>query len=156
MTHEGAPVRYRPGPRQTNWLFVLLPAAYLLTSARHSLALFAAYAAVIAFALVLQLVQGVDLWPDALVVRRPGRTTTVPWGEVWSVTMSARRTSIHVRSARGSWTLPAPTDYRWLGADRAFPEKAETVMRYWVAGRGRDWRPPEPIWTRAPGTAPAP
>jgi hypothetical protein len=142
------PIRYRLRWRQLPWYLPALYAALLVLTRNGDRAALGGGLVVLSWTVAIGRAVGADLWPDTLVVRRPGRTTTVPWNEVHSIAADAH--AVRVVTARGTWTLAAPVHHRLVAPDPGFVTKAAEIQRYWVEHRGPDWTPPPaPVWPAA-------
>jgi hypothetical protein len=141
-----AEIRYRVGWRQVPWY---LPLFFVPQATLGHWHLFWIGLLVLFVPELLWLKRtGIDLTPDALVLRGI-RRRVLPWSEITSMRIVPQlgQQAIVVTTRDEQRRLRAPVHTPFLGPDRDFRAKADTLYRYWVEHRGGDWAPVPPAWS---------
>ncbi len=146
-----AEISYRVGWRQLPWFLpvIWLPQLWLSHWTVFWIGLLVAFVP----ELLWLRTTGIDLTPDALVLRGL-RRRVMPWPEITSMRIAplVGTQSILVTTRDEQRRLRAPVHTPFVGPDREFKAKADTLYRYWVEHRGGDWSPAPPPWATSAGS----
>lgn len=142
-----AEISYRVGWRQVPWYLPLFWVPQALLGQGFAKGVLLAVVVVFVPEMFWLKRMGIDLTPDALVIRGV-RRRVVPWASITSIRMQPMlgQQGVLVTTRDDQWRLRAPAHTPFLGPDREFQAKADTLYRYWVEHRGEDWAAVPPAW----------
>jgi hypothetical protein len=157
-----AEIGYRVGWRQLPWYLAIWPVLHLaFDHDRLGGVAFRAIALVLLVVVAVETIwlksMGVDLTPEALVVRGTVRRV-VPWGEVRAMGVEPllwSRTVVVTTYDGRRHRLRAPVHTPFLAPDPDFKGKADAMYFYWLAHRPEGWTPPSQRWATSAGSSPS-
>jgi hypothetical protein len=139
--------------RATPLLYMIGPVLLAVIS-DHPVLWLSLLAAFVVVGLLLSAWFGVTLTPEGAHVHNV-RRRFVPWSAVQDVSVGdwGLGRAVSLREVDRSTRLRAPVT-AFLQRDRRFEQKVEVIHEWWVAHRGRDWRPAPPPSYRIPPPGP--